>query len=187
MTLHLPLKARIVFAAGAAAAALCVIIGAPVAEARGLRLNVTPSLPYLLWVDTPVSQVRRDMVVTFCPPFNKAVRDGRRFGYFTTGPCPHALDRLMKPIAAVPGDLVTLDRFGVRVNGQLLRNSTRYRSDGAGNNLPRLPDGDYPVPPDTFWVISQHNPRSFDSRYFGPITRADILAQSRPAFRSDYR
>jgi type IV secretory pathway protease TraF len=36
------------------------------------------------------------------------------------------------------------------------------------------------VSPGTIWVASTYHPRSFDSRYFGPIAVADIRARLAP-------
>jgi type IV secretory pathway protease TraF len=36
------------------------------------------------------------------------------------------------------------------------------------------------VPADTVWLLSGHDPRSFDSRYFGAVPAASIQGIARP-------
>ena len=76
---------------------------------------------------------------------------------------------LLKPIVAKAGDVVDVSDHGIAVNGSLLRNSAPLRVDTKGRPLPAWGFGCYVVAPGTVWVASSYNPRSFDSRYFGPV------------------
>ncbi len=86
----------------------------------------------------------------------------------------------MKPIVAVSGDTVQISQQGVAVNGRLLPNSATRWFDTKNRPLTHLPFGKYPVDTGTVWVISSFNPRSFDSRYFGPVPIASIRFHLRP-------
>jgi conjugative transfer signal peptidase TraF len=85
--------------------------------------------------------------------------------------------RILKPIAAGPGD--HLDTVGdwLCINGR--RIAPIFTTDSNGHPLPvwranrRLGDGE-------FFVFSSRVPNSFDSRYYGPIRRGDIIAVRRP-------
>jgi type IV secretory pathway protease TraF len=51
--------------------------------------------------------------------------------------------------------------------------------DGDGRPLPRW-EGDRTLAPGEFFVVSDRIPTSFDSRYFGPLTRDQIASVRRP-------
>jgi conjugative transfer signal peptidase TraF len=86
----------------------------------------------------------------------------------------------MKPIVAVAGDTIDLSAQGIEVNGASIANSSPLRFDTKDRPLPHWPFGTYRVPAGTVWVISSFNNRSFDSRYFGPISTRAIRHHLRP-------
>lgn len=83
----------------------------------------------------------------------------------------------MKPIAAVAGDTIDVAADGVAINGKLLANSAPRPLDTKNRKLQHWPFGEYQVAPGTIWVISSYNARSFDSRYFGPISTSSIRSR----------
>ena len=86
----------------------------------------------------------------------------------------------MKPIVAHAGDTVELSGQGIAVNGKLLPNTAPLKVDTHGRPLVAWSFGRYQVQPNTVWVASSYHPRSFDSRYFGPIPVGSIRAYVRP-------
>ena len=48
--------------------------------------------------------------------------------------------------------------------------------------LQRLTDGAYRVTPNEVWLLSNYDPRSFDSRYFGPVPAANVLGVAHPVW-----
>jgi signal peptidase I len=82
---------------------------------------------------------------------------------------PREPDRdFIKRVVAVPGDKVELREGKVYVNGQLFPEAPGVR----------LSEEDSPaevrVPPDTFWVLGDNRNNSEDSRWFGPVPKANI-------------
>lgn len=156
-----------------------IIAAGMVAEAAGLRINATESLPRGLWlvVGDP-GAVRIGDVVTFCPPLVPALAEARERGYVGQGNCPGGLEPMMKPLVALSGDTVAVSASGVTVNGQVLAHSAPLSRDGAGRPLPQAVGGT--VAEGQVWALSSHNARSFDSRYFGPIPHAQLTAILRP-------
>lgn len=142
----------------------------------GIRINASPSLPLGLYV--PTSEAHAPLV-EFCPPEPYASLAIQR-GYRTEGVCRDGATPLLKPIVAREGDWVEVSDAGVRVNGRLLPNSAPRASDTSGRPMPTLPRYTHRVAPGTVWVVSSYNPRSFDSRYFGPIPIRSITAKLRP-------
>ncbi|MGE5516202.1 MAG: conjugative transfer signal peptidase TraF [Bacteroidota bacterium] len=158
-----------------------IIVAGMVAEAAGLRINTTPSLPRGLWlvVGDP-GLVRIGDVVTFCPPLVPVIELAQERGYVGPGNCPGGLELMMKPVVALAGDTVAVSSVGVTVNGQVLVDSVPLSRDGAGRLLPQAETGPGTVAEGQVWVLSSHNVRSFDSRYFGPIPHAHLTAILRP-------
>ena len=83
----------------------------------------------------------------------------------------------MKSVAAVSGDQVCTDDGRLVINGQV--RGPILKQDRRGAALPRwtgcrrLRDGEV-------FVFSDRIPNSFDSRYFGPVNRAEIVGVFRP-------
>jgi len=133
-----------------------------------LRFNLHPtSAPpgiYLL-SDRPPT---RGALVTLCLPETLA-RLGRARGYLTAGPCPGGVRPVGKRLVALPGDRVEVRGATVSVNGSPLPGIRRRPRDSAGRFIPSVPEGTYRVAPGTAWLISEFHPRSWDSRYYGPV------------------
>src|SRR5438445_4561303 len=154
------------------------ILGMALAAAwTGLRFNASPSMPTGLYVRT--SSESRSSLVVFCPAEPIARLSAER-GYRSRGNCPDGDEPLAKPIAARPGDIVELSATGMAVNGRLLVNTAPLVTDAAGRPLPQWPFGRYVVAPGSVWVASSYSPRSFDSRYFGPVKASQVREHVRP-------
>jgi conjugative transfer signal peptidase TraF len=160
-------------AAIALAVGVCAFAGAAV---FGVRVNATMSEPIGLYVRTAASSAN---MVEFCPPEPFAGMSRSR-GYRAPGNCPDGAAPLLKAIVAQPGDIVELSAVGISVNGASLPNTAPRAMDSNGRPLPRWPLGRYLVPAGMVWVASTYHPRSFDSRYFGPIAAADIRNRLTP-------
>ncbi len=85
----------------------------------------------------------------------------------------------MKPIAAGPGDQVCNSLSGLLINGKRIAETASHDPDG----LP-LPIWRHcgRLDRDEYFMVSNHIPNSFDSRYFGPVEATEIAAVYRPLF-----
>ena len=144
--------------------------------AFGIRVNTTMSEPVGLYLRTSEATAP---LVEFCPPEPFALLSRRR-GYRARGGCPDGAAPLLKAIVARPGDTVELSAQGIAVNGRLLPNTAPRLLDSAGRKLTSWPVGKYVVQPGTVWVASTNHPRSFDSRYFGPVPLTAIRNHLEP-------
>jgi conjugative transfer signal peptidase TraF len=142
----------------------------------GLRINASASLPVGLYVASSDPQAN---LVEFCPaePFASFAISR---GYRDEGTCRDGATPLMKPVVAHARDVVELSGQGITINGRLLPNTAPQKVDSQGRPLTSWPFGRYIVAPNTVWVVSSHHPRSFDSRYFGPIPTSAIRDHVRP-------
>lgn len=170
-------------------AAVAAIVGASAAAIFGsrLRVNFTPSMPLGIYrlEPLPVAGVVRGMVVAVCAP-DDAADLGRRRGYLSTGPCPHDSELLLKAVAGVPGDDVAVSGSGVAVNGCLLPNSARLAFDHSDHPLKAWPSGRYHLRPNQLWLYAD-NSRSWDSRYWGPVSTGAVRARAVPLVTLPWR
>lgn len=164
----------------AVAGTLALIAGG--ASLAGLRLNTTPSAPEGLWRVTAIEldSFTRGTMVEACPPDQPIVEVMRDGGYLPPGRCPPGVAPLLKPIAAVAGDRVTI-RQGqpAAVNGRVLGRTM------AAPSVTAWPDGDYTVDAGTVWLFSTYSENSFDSRYFGPVPVANVNGRAAPLITQD--
>lgn len=155
------------------------------AHVAGYTYNLTDSEPEGVWQKIgSVADMRRGDIVEVClPTETPAIARLRAMRYFGGVGCPDTMTPLLKPAAALPGDVVQVNAVsGISVNGTLLPNTAQLARDGAGHLLPHTPDGRYTVPPGMVWLISTYNPISLDSRYFGPVPIAGVRAVMRPVW-----
>jgi conjugative transfer signal peptidase TraF len=136
----------------------------------GLRINTSPSLPRGLYIITKDAGAS---LIEFCPIEPFATLAVAR-GYRDAGDCRDGAAPLLKPVVARSGDMVEVSRRGISVNGIPLPNTAQLATDAKGRPLEGWPSGRYVVAPETVWVASSYHPRSFDSRYFGPLSTSAI-------------
>lgn len=160
--------------------ALLLAIGALAlgsAAASGLRVNLTDSYPLGVWRLETGSDYQRGAMVIACPPERVAALAKHR-GYLTNGACPGGVPPLLKRVVAVAGDRVSVGLQGVSVNGEPIANSRPLVADAGGRQMPAVEGGE--VAPGTVWLMSDSNPKSFDSRYFGAVEASRIKGVATP-------
>lgn len=150
-----------------------------------LRLNLSPSLPsgvYLL-IPAPFFRplVRGDLVL-LCPPPPVASEAHTR-GYAGFGLCRGWVPEIVKPVGALPGDRVAIHNGFVWINGSRAPAALVLAHDSLGRPLTPFSRSELEVPPDSVFLLSTHSPRSWDSRYYGPIPRAAVRARAIPLWR----
>jgi conjugative transfer signal peptidase TraF len=126
----------------------------------------------------------RGAFVAVCLPPDVA-RFGRARGYLRAGDCPGGIQAAIKQVIAMEGDIVEVGPAEVRVNERRLPNSATAAVDSAARPLPHVPWGRHRVPPDQVWLHGTGDPRSWDSRYFGPLSLAHIRATVAPVLTID--
>jgi conjugative transfer signal peptidase TraF len=126
----------------------------------------------------------RGSFVAVCLPPDVA-RFGRMRGYLGSGDCPGGIQGAIKQMIAMPGDLVDITQSGIWVNDRRLPDSATAAVDSAGRPLPHVPWGRHRVPPEQVWLLGTGDPRSWDSRYYGPVNLAHIRATLAPVLTLD--
>jgi len=158
-----------------------LMLGIALAGVVGLRVNATASMPQGIWqVEAPGALIGRGEIVSVCLPQSPALNEAAERGYIPAGACPGGREPLVKPVAAVAGDRVTVTALAV--NGEPIAQSAPLDEDSAGRPLRPVPAGAYSVPAGEVWLLSGHDPRSFDSRYFGGVPVTNIQGVARPTW-----
>ncbi|WP_051861797.1 S26 family signal peptidase [Ferrovum myxofaciens] len=159
-----------------------IIASAQVAYLSGWRINLTESEPLGIYQLEPVhGKVNRGALVEFCPP---VFVTPERFPFYMRGTCPGGGMPMFKTVAGIPGDRVRVNMDGVWINGQRLRFSQQVAGSIKFPKV-RLPhqQGDFVLGKDEYWIYgSGASPglaaQSFDSRYWGTVTRSMIYGSA---------
>ena len=151
---------------------LCVaVLG--IGVLAGYRVNVSHSLPLGLYrAQGEATPIIPGSIVVVCLPeaWSKFALQRRILG---RGDCAGGSYGLGKFVVAIEGDVVTLSRDGLSINGEASDNFRILDRDRAGRAIPHYPWGTYTLGPGEIWLYSSH-PSAFDSRYFGPVEAARI-------------
>jgi conjugative transfer signal peptidase TraF len=135
-------------------------------------------MPRGLYWRSPVKTLQRGNMVAACIP-QKFAEYALHAGYLPDGPCVGGASAVLKYVAAISGDDVTLTPQGVFVNGNRLPGSTPLTHDDQNRAIPHVPFGAYHLTSEETWLYSP-KPRSFDARYYGPINVINVQASVRP-------
>ena len=147
-------------------------------DLAGLCFNLTASLPSGIYRVIRRPAVLGDLVA-FCPP-PEWVRLGRNRCYLPSGRCQGGGVPLLKRVVAVEGQVVVVDAAGVAIDGHWLQEPAPT-VDQQGRPLAPWPEGHHRLGPGQLWLATS-DPRSFDSRYFGPVSRDAVLATVVPVW-----
>lgn len=157
-----------------------IALAALALQHAGLRINVTGSMPIGIYLisSLPADAVERGMLVTACAPIT-AQKVGRDRGYFAAGPCAGDAEQLLKVVAAVAGDEIRVGSRAIAVNGCPLSNSQVLPFDRRGRTLTSWTPGNYRLGKGEVWLYAPDQ-RSWDSRYWGPVSVANVSSQALP-------
>jgi len=136
-----------------------------------IRVNINRSFPLGFYRICDENPERGDLVF-IKPPENSVAQWGRRNGAISR---PTQLKR----IYGMEEDNVEISCEGVRINGVLIEKSKIIRELPDGTLIPSTAQSGV-IPKNNVWVMSEHNERSFDSRYFGPVPFENIQSKAKP-------
>lgn len=149
-----------------------------------VAVNSSKSMPRGLYLVGPLQEVERGQVVALCISNASAAAIYKARDYL--GPssrCAVGLPPVLKPLVAMPGDLVEISAAGTSVNGQLLPNSRVFDTDSDGRPIEHLPVGwSKRLAAGEYFALANVIERSLDSRYYGTVHRVDLQGRARPLF-----
>jgi len=149
----------------------------------GLHVNLSASAPRGLYRMVAGRPTRGAWVVACVSPQSATL--ARTRGYLGPGSCAGGVQPVLKPVIAVAGDVVEIAPDAVTVNGQRLPSSSTAATDSLGRELPHFVWGRYVVGADELWLVSTRAPKSWDSRYLGPLSTAQVWSVARPIWTVD--
>ena len=144
-------------------------------KAAHLHINFSNSVPVGLYRETPAL---RGNYAGICLPLTtvtQAIHAGLALAH---GTCPGGFQPILKPVfRATKSSPISYSQAGFLVNGKLLPNTAPKPHSKIATPLEHFPFGVYR---DGIWAISDFNPNSFDSRYFGPLDSGLVQFHVRP-------
>jgi conjugative transfer signal peptidase TraF len=158
---------------------IATVVLIAIGDAFGLLLSNTDSAAPAGVYRVATSEMKRGDLVAACLPISIA-QEGLARGYLRTGPCGGDAEPVGKVIGALPGDVVDVERGWVSVNGIRFTRSGVAERDSTGRQLRHVAFGRYEVAANQVWLFGFNDRRSWDSRYFGPIPRANVRGKLQP-------
>lgn len=147
-----------------------VIVGCALATTRSIVLNTSPSIPLGLYYATDDEPAVGQLIELRLTANTRSLFPGVPI-------CARRNAVILKPIAAGPGDYVDTTCDSLRINGQRVAPIHTTDSNGCPLHVWRA---NRKLGPDEFLVYSGRVPNSFDSRYFGPVLRSQIITVRTP-------
>ena len=93
--------------------------------------------------------------------------------------CADGAAPLLKPVIGKAGDEIVLSPAGIAVNGKLLPIPRRWTTTALDGPSRTGRSAVTAHRPGMLWVASSYNPRSYDSRYLGPIPQSAVRGRLR--------
>jgi conjugative transfer signal peptidase TraF len=161
---------------------LAFAVGLPAGIQRsGLLMNYSDSVPLGIYRRVPAKSANRaTSYAGFCLPratANAAIQAGLDV---EPGACPGGLAPVLKPvICPSPGHPLIYDAQGFSFDGKMLPNTVPKSQSRTGVPLEHYAFGVYTS---GIWALSDFNPNSYDSRYFGPVAPDAIRFYAKPVW-----
>jgi len=143
----------------------------PRANVPTLLWNASPSVPLGVYWSASRSPILGALAIIRLPEPHRSLADSR--GYLP------ARILLIKPIVARTGDVVCRHGPIVTLHGRVM--AYARSADRAGRQLPRW-SGCIRLSADQVFVLSA-GPDGFDSRYFGPVKRRNVVGTALPVWQ----
>ena len=137
--------------------------------ALGIVINTSPSAsPAGIYRPDPnFNGLTKGDLVSVCLPHDWAVFAQQRGYIGGGGPCADQSMPLVKQIGAIGGDPINIEP------------ETIQHIDSHGRPMPEFIVGAYIVPKGMVWLYG-NDPKSFDSKYYGPVPESNVLALLKP-------
>ena len=145
----------------------------------GIRYNVSESYPSGLYRVDKGRFPKVGELTLFCLPENQYTELAKERFYLKEGFCSSGTLPMTKRLVGIPGDVILKTKTGISVNGQLeIENTKSLTTDSFGRSLPLYLGGE--LSQGMYFLISEHSPKSWDSRYFGPVNGNHIIGAITP-------
>jgi conjugative transfer signal peptidase TraF len=141
--------------------------------------SIDPGL-YLMQDRVAMVELKKGDLVSACIPAGPMAEIFKNRGYVPDSPrCSSGLAPIIKPVAALEGDFVSISEAGVFINGELIPRSKVYSTDSKGRSIEHLPLGwTKTLGPNEIFVMATRLERSLDSRYYGVLQTTDLVGKA---------
>jgi conjugative transfer signal peptidase TraF len=139
--------------------------------------NFTDSMPVGLYRRSEDQISKHSLVLlnnALLEQHNSLFSQGIDNGYFLRD------NNLLKEVIAVAGDVVSVTREGIYINGQNYPGTAAVITDSHGNTLKQSKLTEYLLKKDELLVFGNSSSKSFDSRYFGIVKSDEVIATVKP-------
>ena len=139
--------------------------------------NFTDSMPVGLYRKSADQLSKHSLVLlnnALLEQHNSLFCQGIDNGYFLRD------NNLLKEVIAVAGDIVSVSREGIYINGQKYPGTAAVITDSHGNTLKQSKLTEYLLKKDELLVFGNSSSKSFDSRYFGIVKSDEVIATVKP-------
>jgi len=153
---------------------ICLLLIA-IVYANGYRINLTNSMLKGIYQIQHDKDIQRDDLVSVCLP-TKIANYAHSRGYLAKGSCSNGYTPVIKQILAIPNDKVIMNTNGIQVNGKYF-NYKQEQVDHLDRPLnPKIINNNI----DGYLLIGTNSKDSWDSRYFGEVSKQDIMNVLKP-------
>ncbi|QCE35327.1 conjugative transfer signal peptidase TraF [Acetobacteraceae bacterium] len=146
----------------------------------GIHYNNTPSVPTGFYQRISAS-ITKGSYVEICPPNREPFLTAHRYGYIKVGSCPNQMRFLLKKVAAMPGDTISITEKGLTINGKYYPNSVPLSEDLYYHSFDHFFIKDYQLKENEVLLMGE-NPASYDARYFGLLPLSDVISVMKPVW-----
>ena len=153
---------------------ICLGMGV-IVYSNGYRINLTNSMFKGIYQIQHATHIKRDDLVSACLP-TKIAKYAHSRGYLIRGSCNNGYAPVIKQILAVPNDRVVMNTNGIQVNGKYFN----YKQEQADHLNRPLNPKNINKNIDEYLLIGTNSKYSWDSRYFGEVSRQDIMNVVKP-------
>ncbi len=148
---------------------------------NNFEYNITNSLPLGLYKVIDKDIERNDLVV-FCLKYDKYMKFAEEQGYFQgldkkCGRTPQFIKKAM----GLPSDNIRINMNGVFINNIRVENSEASQiilSDKIFDSYEK----EFQLEADEYFLMSDYNSMSYDSRYFGTVKKSEIKKVVEPFY-----
>lgn len=155
---------------------LCLLMMG-IVYSNGYRINLTSSMLTGVYQIQQDKEIQRGDLVSACLP-TKIAKYAHSRGYLSNGSCSNGYVPVIKKILAIPHDYVVMNAGGITVNSK----DFNYKEEQADHL-------DRPLNPkkinkniNGYLLIGTNSKNSWDSRYFGEVSRQDIMNVFKPVW-----
>lgn len=149
-------------------------------EVFGLRINETESLPLGIYQLDKQQEIKVGDYVQFCLPIKEA-QEAFLKGYIGKGSCYGKYESLAKEVIALPNDNVSINKDYIEVNKIKHTEYKQKEFDIKGRPATRVYINNQKIK--GYVLVGSYNKvDSWDSRYFGVISKSNITGVLEPIY-----